>query len=42
VDYCEITGTNEWALKEGLISPGEEVTLTEKQAKELGLIKGDD
>lgn len=37
-DYCSFTGKNPYALKEGLLSPDEEVTLTIEEAKELGLI----
>ena len=37
--YCELTGTNVWAVNEGLIRAEEELALTEKQAKELGIIK---
>jgi len=41
-DACELLGLNEWAVNEGLMDSDEELTLTEEQAKTLGLIKGDD
>lgn len=39
LDYCEVAGTNEWALNEGLMSYDEEVELTEEQARRLGILK---
>lgn len=35
--YCELTGTNEWALSGGLADREDTTELTEDQAKELGL-----
>lgn len=36
--YCKLTGTNEWAVNQGLLSIDDEVTLTKKEAIELGLL----
>ncbi|RDJ35155.1 MAG: hypothetical protein DWQ19_09995 [Crenarchaeota archaeon] len=38
MDYCNLTGTNDWAIAEGLMSDDEELSLTHKQAKKLGLL----
>lgn len=37
--YCEHTGTNEWAVNEGLIDSSEIVELSETEAVNIGLIK---
>ena len=37
-ETCEVTGINEWAVNEGLISNDDIISLTEKQAIEIGLI----
>jgi hypothetical protein len=34
--YCEITGTNEWAVAEGMDSD-EKIFLTEEEADKLGI-----
>ena len=39
MEYCALTGTNDWAVNEGLMSDDEEVYLTEDQAVVLGLVK---
>lgn len=36
--YCKMTGLDEWAVSEGRMDSGDEVTLTEDQARELGLL----
>jgi len=36
--YCEMSGTNVWAMKEGLLDPDEELYLTEEESIKLGLI----
>ncbi len=38
VEAFRLLGINEWALNEGQIDYDEELTLTESQAKQLGLI----
>lgn len=38
MDYCEATGTNEWAVNEGLMESDEELTLTQEQAEKIGLV----
>jgi hypothetical protein len=35
---CRQKGWNEWAVNEGLMDSDEEISLTEEEAKELGLI----
>lgn len=37
-EACEMLGYNEWAVAEGLMDSGEEITLTEEQATVLGLL----
>lgn len=37
--YCELTGTNEWAVSEGMIDSDQEVTLDEDQIEKLNLIE---
>lgn len=37
--YCDISGTSEWAVKEGRMNMDEEVTLSAEQARHLGLIE---
>jgi len=38
LEFCNMKGVNVYALKEGLMTDDEEFTLTEEEAKELGLI----
>lgn len=38
VDACKLTGTNPWAVSEGLMTMEDELTLTEPEAAELELI----
>lgn len=38
-EYCKLTGTKVYAVNEGLIDAEESLTLTEDQAKKLGIIK---
>lgn len=38
---CEMKGLNEWAVNEGMMDGDELLTFTEKEAKQLGLIKRD-
>jgi len=38
LEACELLGLNGWALKEGLASDNDEVTLTTDQARQLGLL----
>ena len=35
--YCEATGTNEWALNEGRMDMDDTVTITEEQARSIGI-----
>ena len=35
--YCEISGTNYYAVNEGIMDLNEEIILTEEQAKEMWL-----
>lgn len=37
-EICKIKGYNEWCVNEGLMDDDYEISLTEKEAKELGLI----
>lgn len=37
-EYCNITGTNEWAVNEGLLSKNDTVEITISKAKKIGLI----
>jgi hypothetical protein len=37
-DVCELKGINPWALNEGLMSSKDEITLTQEEAKKLGLV----
>lgn len=37
--FCEVTKSNLYAVSEGLIDVNDGILLTEKQAKEIGLIK---
>ncbi len=40
---CDLLGLNVWAINEGQMSSAEELTLTEGQAQELGILpKSDD
>jgi hypothetical protein len=36
-EYCELTGTNEWAVNEGLMDSETPLTLTEDEAEQLDL-----
>lgn len=36
--YCEITGTNPWAVKEGLMSDYEAVILDKEEMDKLGIV----
>lgn len=38
-EYCELTGTNEWAVSEGLLESDQEITLDEKQVEKLNLLE---
>jgi hypothetical protein len=38
--YCEITGTNEWAVNEGLLDDNDRLFVDNETAKELNLING--
>ena len=38
-EFCDLRGINIWAVNEGLMGSDEELTLSEDEAKELGLIK---
>ncbi len=40
-ELCEIKGLNEWCVNEGLMDSDHEISLTEKEAKELGLINAE-
>jgi len=40
-DFCDATGYNEWAIKEGQLDRDEELEITVEQAKRMGLVKGD-
>lgn len=35
--YCEISGTNDWAMAEGLANKSDKITLSEFEAMSLGL-----
>lgn len=37
--YCELTGTNEWCMNEGLASSDTEFELTIEQAAEIGIVR---
>ena len=39
MDACDMLGINEWAINEGLMVHSDILTLSEEQAKKLGLIK---
>lgn len=36
-DLCDLKGINVWAINEGMMDDTEEITLTEEEAKALGL-----
>lgn len=38
IRFCELTGTNDWALAEGLADSDTEFNLTEEHAYELGIL----
>jgi len=43
VKFCEMMGLSIWCMNEGKTKSSEEFTLTETQAKKLGLVReGDD
>ena len=35
MEYCELTGTNEWARNEGLMSNEDSINLTSEQLRKL-------
>jgi hypothetical protein len=37
-EACSMLGLNPWAVSEGQMDPGDEITLTEAQAFQLGLV----
>lgn len=37
-EFCENKGINPYAVKEGLMNSDEEFSLTEKEARDLGII----
>jgi hypothetical protein len=37
IHACEVLGLNEWCINEGLADENDEITLTEEQAKEIGI-----
>jgi len=39
--FCEVTGTNEYSLSEGLVVDTDEFILTEEEAKKIGLLEDD-
>ena len=39
---CEVLNWSVWIINEGLIDSEEDITLPEEQAKEIGLIRGED
>lgn len=39
IEACNMLDLNDWAIAEGLMDDDEELTLTEKQARILGVIK---
>jgi len=36
--FCDVTGINVWAMNEGLANRDEEYSLTEEEAKKIGII----
>lgn len=38
VEACELIGVNEYAVNEGMMESDEKLTLTEEQARQLGLL----
>lgn len=38
-DACKLLGISEWAVNEGQLNSDEVITLTEEQAKTIGLIR---
>lgn len=36
--FCDVTGTNEWALNEGLADDDTKFIVTESQGEKLGLL----
>lgn len=39
LELCDLKDWNEWAINEGMMDDTEEITLTEEEAKKLGIIK---
>lgn len=39
---CKLLGLNEWAVNEGMMDSDHEITLTDAQARELGLLPRQD
>lgn len=39
--FCDMKGLNEWCLKEGLADRDDRAELTEAEARELGLLRGE-
>jgi hypothetical protein len=39
IEACNMLGLNDWAVAEGLMGYKDELTLTEEQARTLGVIK---
>ena len=37
--FCDVTGTNEWCINEGLADDTTEFELTAQQAKEIGILR---
>lgn len=35
--FCDVTGVNEWSIREGLVSDDSDFTISESQGEELGL-----
>ena len=42
MEYCDITGTSEWAVKEGRMNSDDEIELTDEQARKLRFIPEED
>lgn len=38
IDACDLLGINEWAIKEGLMEYNHEITMSDAQAKQLGIL----
>ena len=37
--FCDVTGTNEWCINEGLADDTTEFELTAQQANEIGILR---